>query len=91
MTMKNFRAIALSLGVLFGLAPLAGLAQEKTEKSEKVEKAEKKGGKENGPKASPNYYRGLGDIRSVASSASALWTSPGPDFYMRELRSNSGF
>jgi hypothetical protein len=37
--------------------------------------------------AIPTYYPGLGDVRS----GTGLWTSPGPDFYMRELNSNAGF
>ena len=41
-----------------------------------------------GGSASPNYYPGLGDVRSTGAG---LWTSPGPDFYMRELNSNAGF
>ena len=37
--------------------------------------------------ATPTFYPGLGDVRS----ATGLWTSPGPDFYMREVNSNAGF
>ncbi|HVM47645.1 MAG TPA: DUF1559 domain-containing protein [Candidatus Acidoferrum sp.] len=40
------------------------------------------------PGATPAYYPGLGDVRSTGAG---LWTSPGPDFYMRELFSNAGF
>ncbi len=40
-----------------------------------------------GGAANPNYYPGLGDTRSAAG----LWTSPNPDFYMREINSNVGF
>jgi len=41
-----------------------------------------------GGAASPNYFPGLGDVRSTGTG---LWTSPGPDYYMRELNSNPGF
>jgi prepilin-type N-terminal cleavage/methylation domain-containing protein len=41
-----------------------------------------------GGAANPNYFPGLGDLRSTGGG---LWTSPGPDFYMRELDSNAGF
>jgi len=40
-----------------------------------------------GGAAVPNYFPGLGDVRS----GGGLWTSPNPDFYMRELNSNPGF
>ncbi len=38
--------------------------------------------------ATPTYYPGLGDVRT---GGGGLWTSPNPDFYMRELNSNAGF
>jgi prepilin-type N-terminal cleavage/methylation domain-containing protein len=38
--------------------------------------------------ATPTYYPGLGDVRS---DGTGLWTSPGPAYYMRELKSNAGF
>jgi prepilin-type N-terminal cleavage/methylation domain-containing protein len=38
--------------------------------------------------ATPTYYPGLGDVRSTGGG---LWTSPGPDFYMRQVQSNAGF
>jgi len=38
--------------------------------------------------ATPTYYPGLGDVRSTGTG---LWTSPGPDFYMREVNSSAGF
>jgi prepilin-type N-terminal cleavage/methylation domain-containing protein len=41
-----------------------------------------------GGAANPNYFPGLGDIHSTGGGA---WTSPGPDYYMRELNSNAGF
>jgi prepilin-type N-terminal cleavage/methylation domain-containing protein len=37
--------------------------------------------------ATPTFYPGLGDTRS----ATGLWTSPNPAFYMREVNSNAGF
>jgi prepilin-type N-terminal cleavage/methylation domain-containing protein len=37
--------------------------------------------------AVPDFFPGLGDTRSDAG----LWTSPSPDFYMREVNSNAGF
>jgi len=40
-----------------------------------------------GGAAVPPYYPGLGDVRS----GTGLWTSPGPDFYMREVNSKEGF
>ncbi|HSU57567.1 MAG TPA: prepilin-type N-terminal cleavage/methylation domain-containing protein [Candidatus Dormibacteraeota bacterium] len=42
-----------------------------------------------GGMASPNYYPGLGDIRS--SSVAGLWTSPNPALYMREANTKQGF
>ena len=41
-----------------------------------------------GGAASPNYFSGLGDVRSIGG---VLWTSPGPDFFMREVNSTAGF
>ena len=41
-----------------------------------------------GGAANPSYYPGLGDLRSAGGG---LWTSPGPDFYMREVNSKAGF
>jgi prepilin-type N-terminal cleavage/methylation domain-containing protein len=41
-----------------------------------------------GTAATPNYFPGLGDTRTDAST---LWTSPNPDFYMRELNTTLGF
>jgi prepilin-type N-terminal cleavage/methylation domain-containing protein len=38
--------------------------------------------------ATPTFYPGLSDVRS---GGAGLWTSPGPDFYMREVESNAGF
>ena len=40
-----------------------------------------------GGAAVPNYFPGLGDLRS----GGGLWTSPNPDFYMREVNSTAGF
>jgi prepilin-type N-terminal cleavage/methylation domain-containing protein len=37
--------------------------------------------------ATPTYYPGLGDTRSDTG----VWTSPNPDFYMREVNSPAGF
>jgi prepilin-type N-terminal cleavage/methylation domain-containing protein len=41
-----------------------------------------------GGAAVPNYYPGLGDTRIDAST---LWTSPGPDLYMRDFNTPGGF
>ena len=41
-----------------------------------------------GVAVNPYYYPGLGDTRIDTSS---LWTSPSPDFYMRDFNSNGGF
>ena len=41
-----------------------------------------------GAAANPNYFPGLGDVRSTAG---VVWTSPGPDLFMREVNSNAGF
>ncbi len=38
--------------------------------------------------ATPTFYPGLGDTRS---DTSPLWTSPGPDFFMREFNTTAGF
>jgi prepilin-type N-terminal cleavage/methylation domain-containing protein len=40
-----------------------------------------------GGAAVPRYFPGLGDVRS----GTGLWTSPNPDFYMREVNSTTGF
>lgn len=42
-----------------------------------------------GGAAVPAYYPGLGDTR--VDTASALWASPGPDFYMRDYATSAGF
>jgi prepilin-type N-terminal cleavage/methylation domain-containing protein len=41
-----------------------------------------------GGAANPNYFPGLGDVRSIAG---VIWTSPGPDLFMREVNSTTGF
>jgi prepilin-type N-terminal cleavage/methylation domain-containing protein len=41
-----------------------------------------------GGAAAPRYHPGLGDVRSTGGG---YWTSPNPDFYMREVNSNDGF
>ncbi len=42
-----------------------------------------------GGAAVPNYFPGLGDTR--VDTASALWASPSPDFYMRDYATSGGF
>src|ERR1035437_5008909 len=41
-----------------------------------------------GGAANPNYYPGLGDTRNDTST---LWTSPSPEFYMRDFNTPGGF
>ena len=40
-----------------------------------------------GGAATPRFFPGLGDLRS----GGVLWTSPSPEFFMREINSNAGF
>jgi prepilin-type N-terminal cleavage/methylation domain-containing protein len=42
-----------------------------------------------GGAAVPNYFPGLGDTR--VDTASALWASPSPDFWMRDYATSAGF
>jgi hypothetical protein len=37
--------------------------------------------------ATPTFYPTLGDVRS----GTGLWTSPNPDFYMRQVNTTAGF
>jgi prepilin-type N-terminal cleavage/methylation domain-containing protein len=42
-----------------------------------------------GPQANPYYFPGLGDTRLDISGG--VWTSPGPEYYMRDVATTAGF